>query len=339
MNRHHAPSGADRFDLEDFLRRRQPVWEALGAGLDRHASDPQTGGRAALVDLLRLARQTANDLARLRARTADPELLGRLELLVGRAWRDLHGHRPGRWAFKPGDLLGRLIPLAVQTRRKALAVALASLLVGAAIGFAGVLVDPPAAARLVPAEFFAHSPSERVERIESGPERIDDAGKAASFTSMLYTHNIQVALLCAGLAATTVVLGVVILLYNGVILGAVAAQYVLDGEGWFFAAWVGPHGALEIPGLLLGAGAGFVLGRALWVPGLGGRAAALRRAAPDAWHLLLAAAVVLVGAGFVEGSFSQFSSKSVPTAAKLLVAVVLHLGLLAWLFGVRWRRP
>ncbi len=329
---------ASAFDLEIFVQQRQPVWEALAQALDAHARDPRQGGRAALVQLLRLSRQTANDLTRLRQRTANPELLGRLDILVGRAWRELHGHRPGREKFHFSDLLLRAIPMAVQARRAALTVALLSLLAGVAIGFVGVLADPSAAGKLVPAQFFAQSPSERVADIDAGPERIADATTAAAFTSMLYTHNIQVALLSAALAATTIWLGILMMLYNGIILGAIGAQYLLDGEGLFFVAWVGPHGALEIPGLLLGAAAGFVLGRAIWLPGLIGRGASLREAAPDAWRLLVAAAVVLVAAGFVEGSFSQFSARAIPLPAKLLVAVVLHGGLLIWLFGFRWRR-
>jgi uncharacterized membrane protein SpoIIM required for sporulation len=327
-----------RFDLEGFIRRRRGVWDDLDEALDRHAEDPRGTGRDGCVRLLRLARQTAGDLARARSRTANPELLGRLDALVGRAWRELHAFRPGRGRFRLGDLLLRAIPAAVHARRAALLVATGAFALGAAFGFAAVLVDPDQAARLVPEQFFSASPAERVADIESGPERIGSAAEAAGFTSMLYTHNIQVSMLAAALAATTIWLGVAILAWNGIILGAVAAQYLVDGQGVFFLAWVGPHGALEIPGILLGASAGFVLGRALWLPGAVPRQQALRAAAGDAWNLLLATAIILVGAGFIEGSFSQLSSRSLPYGIKIAAAAALHALLLMWLFGIRLRR-
>jgi len=43
----------------------------------------------------------------------------------------------------------------------------------------------------------------------------------------------------------------------------------------------------------------------------------------------------LVLAGLIEGSFSQFSAKTVPYTLKIAVAVVLHVALLAYLFVPR----
>ena len=51
--------------------------------------------------------------------------------------------------------------------------------------------------------------------------------------------------------------------------------------------------------------------------------------------MLLATALVLVFAGFVEGSFSQMSAKTVPYPLKIGVAVLLFGGLVFWLFGRR----
>ena len=115
----------------------------------------------------------------------------------------------------------------------------------------------------------------------------------------------------------------------------VTAAYVLDGVSLFFFAWVGPHGALELPAIVFGGAAGLCLGRALLLPGPLSVGASLRRAFPSVWRMLLATALVLVFAGFVEGSFSQMSAKTVPYPLKIGVAVVLFGGLVFWLFGRR----
>ena len=55
----------------------------------------------------------------------------------------------------------------------------------------------------------------------------------------------------------------ILLFYNGVILGAVAADYIAGGQGVFLAGWLLPHGSIEIPAILLGGQAGFILAGAL----------------------------------------------------------------------------
>ncbi|HET8646110.1 MAG TPA: stage II sporulation protein M, partial [Vicinamibacteria bacterium] len=173
---------------------------------------------------------------------------------------------------------------------------------------------------------------ERVEKIEKGEERIDTLEKALSFGASLYTHNIQVSFAAFALGALTIAGGLLLLFYNGVILGAVAGMYFLDGVTTFFFAWVGPHGSLEIPAIVFGGAAGLRAGRALLAPGVRTQGAALREAFPSVWRMMLATALVLVLAGLIEGSFSQFSARTFPYALKIGVAAVLLLALLSWLF-------
>ena len=137
--------------------------------------------------------------------------------------------------------------------------------------------------------------------------------------------------------ALTFVGALAMLFYNGVLLGAVAAQYLIDGAGTFFVAWVGPHGALEIPSIVFAGAAGLVAGRALLFPGDEGRPAALRASFPAVLRMLCACAILLVFAGLIEGSFSQMSARAVPHAVKIAVACVLFAAMNAWLFLGRAR--
>ena len=170
-----------------------------------------------------------------------------------------------------------------------MAAAAGALLLGALFGVLAVLARPSTAEDLIPEQFFTQSPRERVESIEKEEERIATLDDAAMFGAQLYTPNIRVSFLAFGLSAVSLVAGVWILFYNGILLGAVATTYLMDGVSLFFFAWVGPHGALELPAI----------------------------------------------AGLIEGSFSQFSAKTVPYPLKIAVAVALHLGLLAYLFVPR----
>jgi hypothetical protein len=50
------------------------------------------------------------------------------------------------------------------------------------------------------------------------------------------------------------------------------------------------------------------------------------------WRMMLATALVLVLAGLIEGSFSQFTARTFPYPIKIAVAALLLAALLAWLF-------
>ena len=318
-------------NIERFLSDRRPVWDALDALLTR--ADEVDLSRVEMQELVELYRRTCSDLNRARSQTANPEILGHLNQLTGRAYRFIYraGHETQAGpAFV--RLLTREIPAAFRRERLSIAVAAAAFLLGTLFGSIAILVDPANGERLVPAMFFTESPKERVEKIERGEERVSNVEDALLFGASLYTHNIRVSFLAFALGAMTIVLGIVILFYNGVILGAVGTLYVLDDVSVFFFAWVGPHGALELPAIIFGGAAGLIVGRALLMPGNLSRGASLRRVLPSVWRIIIGAALTLICAGLIEGSFSQFSSKTIPYALKIAVAVLLFLGLTTYLF-------
>jgi stage II sporulation SpoM-like protein len=77
------------------------------------------------------------------------------------------------------------------------------------------------------------------------------------------THNIRVSLFTLALGMTYGVGTVVVLFYNGVILGAVSLDYIQDGQTRFLIGWLLPHGSIEIPSVMITGQAGFVLASAL----------------------------------------------------------------------------
>ena len=114
-----------------------------------------------------------------------------------------------------------------------------------------------------------------------------------------------------------------LLLLNGVMLGAVAADYVLAGETVFLVGWLLPHGSVEIPAILVAGQAGLLFAAGL----IGvGRSAPLRdrmrEIAPDLVTLIFGTAVLLAWAGFVEAFLSQYHEPALPYAIKIAFGVV-----------------
>jgi len=328
-------------DLDAFIRERRPRWdrfERLLDGVDEsgdRAMDPKT-----LQELVRLYRQTCSDLNHARSITAQPLLLDRLNQLAGRGYR--YVYRDAR-RVTLGEATKNLflyeIPATFRKERSVVGMAAASMLLGALFGFAAVMSNPALSHDLIPQMFDTASARQRVQELEKNDERINSVEAASLFSAYLMSHNIEVSFLCFSLGAFTILGGYAILFYNGVILGAVAAQYVMDGVTTFFIAWVGPHGALELPAIVFSGAAGVLAGRALLLPGNLSVATSLRQAFPDIRRMLLGTAAILVLAGLIEGSFSQFTKKTFPYEMKIGVAIALFLGLLGYLFVRRRARP
>src|SRR5262249_7429602 len=126
---------------------------------------------------------------------------------------------------------------------------------------------------------------------------------------------------------------IVILLYNGIILGLVAVDYVLAGQSTFLLGWLLPHGVIELPAVMIAGQAGLLLAGALIGWGqrktIRGR---LRAVTPDLTTLIFGVALMLVWAGLVEAFFSQYHEPVLPYWVKIafgsaeLVLLVLFLG-------------
>jgi uncharacterized membrane protein SpoIIM required for sporulation len=321
-------------NIERFVNDRRSVWLELEALLDRAESADLS--REETQTLVMLYRRACSDLNRVRAHTANPEILGYLNQLAGRGYRFVYQasySETVRAAF--ARLITRDIPATFRRERNWVALAAAAFLLGTLFGAVAVAIDPANGDRLIPSMFATASPSERVADIESGEERIDRLEEALAFGASLYTHNIRVSFLAFSLGALTIVGGLWLLFYNGMILGAIAALYILDDVSLFFFAWVGPHGALELPAIIFGGAAGLLAGRAFLMPGNLTRNASLRRVLPSVWRMIIATALTLVLAGIIEGSISQFSARWVPYELKIAMALLLFTGLMTYLFARR----
>jgi uncharacterized membrane protein SpoIIM required for sporulation len=325
-------------DLHRFVREGRPHWDELDALLTR--LEAGTGGRLNLEEAKRLHhlyQRTSADLARVMTFAAEPEIRAHLESLVGRAYGEIHRHRrtderPAVWRWFIAGFPG-----AFRRRLGAFWLAVLATIAGAAFGAGAVLFDPDSKAVLLPFGHLLGDPADRVAE-EERAGGAEEGTPHATFSAYLMTHNIQVAVLTLALGITWGFGTLVIIFYNGVILGAVVADYIAAGQTTFLVGWLLPHGSVEIPAFLIAAQAGLVLGGALI--GRGDRAPMverLRGAGPDIATLIGGVAVLLVWAGIVESFLSQYHEPVVPYAAKITFGAV-QLTLLATFLILSGRR-
>ena len=318
-------------DLPRFVAAERPYWDELDGLLSTMETEPERRmGMAEIQRLHYLNERCSADLSRLDTFATDPSLRAFLESLVSRAYSEIHETRaPIKFSWKNAILA---FPRAFRRHLGAFQLSCAVTLLGCAFGWFAIHQDPHAKAVLMPFSHLSGSPGERVAK-EEGAKEDRLSGVKSTFAAELMTHNIQVTILVFAMGLTWGFGTIVELFYNGVILGAVCADYIASGQGTFLTGWLLPHGAVEIPSVLLGGQAGFVLASALI--GWGGRtsrADRLRAAAHDLFVIVAGAACLLIWAGIIESFVSQYHQPVMPYAVKIafgvceLIALTVFLG-------------
>jgi uncharacterized membrane protein SpoIIM required for sporulation len=303
-------------DLARFVSAEQPYWDELETVLRRMEDNPEQ--RLALPEIERLHylyERCSADLARLDTFSTEPRLREFLSSLVSRAYSEIHETRaPLRLEWRKLILA---FPRAFRRHLGAFALSAAITLVGCAFGAFAVRQDAHSKAILIPFPGLMQSPAERVAQEEHArKDRLE--GHKASFSAQLMTNNIRVTILALALGMTWGAGTVILLFFNGAILGAVAADYIAGGQAVFLSGWLLPHGSIEIPAILLGGQAGLLLAGALI--GWGNpapRTERFRAVAHDLVAIVGGAAVLLVWAGAVEAFISQYHQPVLPYSLKI----------------------
>ncbi len=149
-------------------------------------------------------------------------------------------------------------------------------------------------------------------------------------SSLIATNNMSVAISAWAGGALAGIGAVYVLLLNGLLLGAVfgtTAHYALHGQ---LLEFIAAHGPLEITLILVSAGAGLSVGRALVAAGDAPRRESLPAAARSALTVLLGILPWFVVLGLVEGFVSPSQVTSWGTKALLGLTLESLFLIVAW---------
>jgi uncharacterized membrane protein SpoIIM required for sporulation len=317
-------------NLPHFVGTERAYWSELEAMLDRLHAEPKWRLSVSEVQRLQyLYERSAAALVRL-DEFSEPKLRASLQALVARAYNTIHETRSSLDSFRWKTWLTEPAR-AFRRHGVVFGLSLAVTILGCAFGWMAIRADSHNKAILIPFPGLAVSPGERVAAEESAKtDRLH--GQKASFSATLMTHNIRVSIFTLGCGMTWGIGTVLLLFYNGVILGAVTADYIGAGQTTFLLGWLLPHGSIEIPAILVAGQAGFLLAGALigW-----GRpislADRLRMVRHDVTALAAGLAIMLVWAGTVEAFISQSHRPVLSYAVKIAFGMVEASALAAYL--------
>jgi uncharacterized membrane protein SpoIIM required for sporulation len=310
-------------DLQKFVASEQPYWAELERQLEKLEAEPNL--RMTLEQLRRfhlLYERTSADLARITTFSSEPETRNYLESLVARAYGEIHETRERRGRLNPLQWFFHTLPRTFRRHVRAFYLSVAVTLAGCAFGGLALALDPASKPVLMPFPHLLQDPARRVaEEEKARTDRL--AGQKSSFSAFLMTHNTRVSIFTLALGMTWGIGTIIMLFYNGIMLGALAVDYVRAGQTKFLLGWLLPHGVIEIPAILIAGQAGLML--ALALVGWGKRIplqARLREISRDLVTLIFGVGLLLVWAGFVEAFLSQYHEPVMPYSVKIAFGLV-----------------
>ena len=293
---------------QDQLQR----WKELTDLLDRA---DRAGLRALSVEevkrICRLYRHATIDLSHARSDGGDPELVGYLNSLAARA----HGcvYRSERVDIAPlFTFVLSGFPALVRRHWRPVLTSTAVFLLTALASFLAVVRQPELAYSLFD-EHYVEFENVRLES-QQGQYRGNftfDVSTSPVMAAAIIGNNIKVAVLAFACGTLLCLPGVLLMAYNGRMIGTLTGLVWNHGFFLDFYSLILTHGVLELTAICISGGAGLMLGWALIAPGPLPRRDALRQAAGNAFGLLAGSALLLVIAGLIEAYVTPHFASSV----------------------------
>lgn len=285
-----------------FRREREADWRRLEAIVDK--AEKRSASALSDTEILAmpvLYRSALSSLSVARATSLDQGLIGYLESLAARAYFFVYGARSTPQEqlaafFRrdwPGSVRGLWRETLIALALTALGAVVAWWLIGSDADWFFAFVDPALAS--------GRDPTASHAALRATLYDGDGAEGLSVFSTYLFTHNAQVALVAFALGFAFGAPTIVLLLMNGAMLGAMVHVFVQKGLGFEFAGWLLIHGVTELFAIVLAGAAGLRIGWAVAFPGRDSRLDALSGAGRSTGAAMVGVVLMLLLAGLLEG--------------------------------------
>ncbi|MEH2084853.1 MAG: stage II sporulation protein M [Nostoc sp.] len=305
-------------NIQRWIARREPNWQRLDALLRQIEKKGLKSLRAAEIrELASLYRSVAADLARARTQQIGNTSIQSLQSLTTRAYTQIYqGSRRQEWqAILEFYRWG--LPSVVQQVLMYITTSTSLFLLGALVAWWYSWQNPSFMPLIVPESLITKVRDEHKLWMGSivGIEPLASSGIAI--------NNLSVSFGAVAGGMTAGVYTVYLMIFNGLLIGAVGTLVAQNNLAYPFWAFVFPHGSLELPAIFFAGGAGFLLARAILFPGKYRRGDALKFYGYQAVQLVFGIVPMLIIAGAIEGFFSP--NPSIPEPIKYLAGIGLFI--------------
>lgn len=311
-------------NIQRWIARREANWKHLDALLRQVEKKGLKSLRADEIrQMASLYRSVSADLARARTNKVGETVVRDLQILARRSYEQIYqGSRRQEWQGAV-EFYRWGFPRVVQQTWGYIAAATAIFTLGALVAWWFAWQDPAFLSMVVP-EWLIEKVRDRRELWMGSIVGVEPVA-----SSQIMTNNIRVSFATVVGGITAGIYTTYILAFNGVLIGAIATLVGQNNLAYPFWAFVLPHGSLELPAIFLAGGAGFLIARAILLPGKYRRADALKYYGSLAVQLVFGIVPMLIIAGTIEGFFSP--SPVIPAPFKYLAGAGLFALLVMYL--------
>jgi uncharacterized membrane protein SpoIIM required for sporulation len=290
----------------EFRREREATWAELE---DIISTADKNGLRSLsaeqLARLPHLYRATLSSLSVARSISLDRALSEYLENLAARAYFVVYGTRQVLRRQAAEFFLWKL-PSSIRAAKWHILVSFVVMLAGAVAAFQLTSGDMEYYYTFVGDMAQGRTPASSTAELRAGLYSGDSVtGTLATFAASLFSHNARIGIMAFALGFVAGLPTLLLLFYNGLVLGGFAALYHSRDLSLDLWGWLLPHGVTELLAVILCGGAGFLLAHGLVFPGAQTRMDALRERGRLAAVVVLGAVLMLFIAGLIEGVFRQ----------------------------------
>ena len=293
----------------EFRRERESSWRELEAIVE---IAEKRGVRALSLDDLErmplLYRSALSSLSVARTIALDRHLLLYLENLALRAYLLVYGPRIGLIGGVR-DFLQRSFPLAVRSAGWHLVISVMGLMIGATTGFMLVVGDESWFSALVPSGLAGpRGAASTRESLLAGEIFAPWGGSAALVTllaNFLFAHNTLIGIFTFSLGFAAGIPTLLLLAYQGLMLGAFLALHYDRGLTVEFLGWILIHGVTELGAILLCGAAGLMIAEKILFPDQYSRIDSLAMRGRAAGEIAVGAMMMFLVAAILEGGLRQ----------------------------------
>lgn len=318
-----------------FRAAHEAEWKALDilvARIERLSVRALTEDDLLILPLL--YRSTLSSLSVARETSLDRALITYLEQLCTRAYFQIYGVPTSAWR-QLGSFFASGWAVAVQSLWRETLIALLLTIVSAVAAYILVVHEPSWFYSIIPDSLAGgRDPSATEAALRA---TLYDKGKSDGltvFAASLFNHNAQIAIFAFALGFAFAVPTALLVIYNGLMLGAIFAVFISKGLGFELGGWLIIHGTTEIFAIILSGAAGFRIGTAIAFPGRATRGDAAMLAGRSAAVAMVGTVVMLVVAGILEGIGRQTINDDL---TRYLIGTAMLAGWLVYFYAPRRR--
>ena len=298
-----------RLKSSEFRKGREASWRDLESLIARAE---KRGARSLSAEELQrlplLYRTTLSSLSVARSVALDRNLLLYLENLALRAFLIIYAPH-ARQLEGIIQFLTRGLPSAVRRARWHFLIALLLQVIGGIAGYLLTTTDESWFTAIVPASLAGdRGPASTHDSLYNDEIHAPWPGFAESFAVManfLFSHNTVVGIMIFSLGIAAGAPSVLLLIYQGLVLGAFVALHADRGLLVEILGWLSIHGVTEITAITLCGAGGLLIADKVLFPGRHARLDMVASEGREAAQIAFGAILMLFVAGILEGGFRQ----------------------------------